>query len=115
VKSTRTVTQSRYFDAKSKILKLESSLRAAQKAGDKEAVARIMRDNPEVNYYDSLVQVQRSISELNRAAVATVDNPDRTHKIDETRVKNMRQLTDALKKLEAREPTPSDKLRAMMD
>jgi hypothetical protein len=109
------VTQSRYFDAKSKILKLESSLRAAQKAGDKEAVARIMRDNPEVNYYDSVVQVQRSISELNRAAVATVDNPDRTHKIDETRVKNMRQLTDALKKLEAREPTPSDKLRAMMD
>ncbi len=98
----------RYFDAKNRISKAQSSLKAAERAGDREEYRRILRKTAELSHYEALQETQRSISALNKLAVENVSDPVRAKQIDAARISEMRELNEALRRLEARPPAKVD-------
>jgi hypothetical protein len=105
------VEMTRYYEASTRMKKLQSSLKAAEKAGDMKAYARIMKEHPELAAMDDLKAVQKNISGLNKMAVETVENREQMRKIDTMRAAEMKTLNENLRRMEKREPTLAEKLR----
>jgi hypothetical protein len=105
------VEMTRYYEASTRLKKLQSSLKAAEKAGDMKAYARIMKEHPELAAMDDLKAVQKNISGLNKMAVETVENREQMRKIDTMRAAEMKTLNENLRRMEKREPTLAEKLR----
>jgi hypothetical protein len=94
------VQQSRYFDKSKEIAKAKSSLQAAKKAGDGEAMVKMSEQHPELAVATSYEKLQRELNALNKAAVSTVDDPAALKVIDDARVAKMKALNDAVRELE---------------
>lgn len=105
------VATSRYFENSRKLRQTESSFKAMDKAGDATAVDAFIKRTPEVMLIQQMNEVQRSIADLNRLAVITINDPKQMAEIDATRVQLMGILNDSVKKLEAGQPTLADKLK----
>ena len=105
--------RTRYFDAANKIRKIETSIKAAQKAGDTATANRIAQENPEVAIADYLDGVQRRISKLNKQAAETINNPKELARIDKERADEMRELNKEVKAVErlTRGATLADRIR----
>lgn len=94
------VQMSRYYDTSKKLHKLESSLKAMEKAGDFEAADKFEAKNPDVEMIRILNKTQQLISKLNREAVQTIGNPAEMALIDKDRVDLMRDLNQDMADLE---------------
>ncbi len=103
--------QSKYFESKRQIERIQSSLKAAEKAGDGVEYRKILRAHPEVLAHSELQATQKSIRELNKLAVETIGNPGQMKKIDAQRAEEMRTLNRLLKRMEKSEPTLADWLK----
>ncbi len=110
------VQMSRYYDQASKINKLQSSLSAAKKAGDGEAVKRMYKENPELKMAQAQDEIQAALSKLNKLAVTTVNDPEGIKAVDQKRVQAMRALNEAIREQEkaASPPTLGQRLRGVV-
>lgn len=113
------VQAGRYFANKERIKKAESSFKAMEKAGDAEALERFIKDHPEVLMAEHINEMQKAISELNRLAVTTVDDPKMMEEIDAARAELMKAANSVVKDMESqadkqqgRSPSLGDRLRA---
>jgi hypothetical protein len=95
------VAQSRYYERGKRLDQLQGSLKAAQAAGDGEAMTRMLEQHPEAAMIALHDRVHRELAKLNKLAVATVDDPTTIKAIDEARVAQMRVLNEAVEQLEA--------------
>lgn len=94
------VEQSRYYKQGRKLDTLQSSLKAAEKAGDGQAMIRMIEEHPEAVMIKAQDKVQRDLAKLNKLAVTTIGDPDTTKAIDEARIQTMKSLNEAVKDLE---------------
>lgn len=112
------VQASRYFKNKEQIKKAESSFKAMEKAGDGKALEQFIKDHPEVLMAEHMNEMQKAISELNRLAVTTVNDPKQMADIDAARTELMKAANGVVKDMEfqddkkkGRGPTLSERLR----
>lgn len=107
------VSKSRYYESSKRLNKIQGALSAAQKAGDADAMQKIMDKDPEFALYDFKDDVSKQISKLNKLAVTTINDREQLKRIDEIRVQYMKQLNEAvrLKELEAKGATSREQLR----
>lgn len=110
---TDAVSKSRYFEASKKFDKLQGALKAAQKAGDVDAVRKLLDDNPELLLGQTQDKIAQEIAKLNKVAAITIDDREKLKQLDELRVTYMKMLDDAVKQQEqqAGKTTPGQKLR----
>jgi hypothetical protein len=94
------VERSRYFDARTKLQTLTSSLKAAQKAGDGEAMLRMMKDHPELAMASAGDRLARSLSEMNRLAVTAGNDREMLKQMDASRIQVMKTLNTTLRQME---------------
>ncbi len=94
------VNKSRYYLNKARIEKAEAALRAADKAGDSNAMREMFKKYPELKMEDRLGEIEKHISELNKLAVATINDREKLKNIDKGRDKQMKMLNDAIKAIE---------------
>lgn len=91
---------SRYFNSARTMRKIESSVKAATKAGDLEAADKIEDRNPEAALIRTFNRTQRAISALNKEAVQTIGNREEMAQIDKDRAQLMREFNEDLAELE---------------
>lgn len=107
------VQTSRYFDSARKMRQIESSVKAATKAGDVAAADKIEDKNPEAALIRTFNRTQRSISALNKEAVQTIGDRKELVQIDKDRAQLMRDFNQDMEELEreAGKVTLSDRLK----
>lgn len=112
------VQASRYFKNKDQIKKAESSFKAMEKAGDAKALEQFVKDHPEVLMAEHMNEMQKSITELNRLAVTTVNDHKQMADIDAARAELMKAANGVVKDMElqddkkkGRGPTLGERLR----
>lgn len=91
---------SRYFNSARTMRKIESSVKAATKAGDLEAADKIEDRNPEAALIRTFNRTQRAIAALNKEAVQTIGNREEMVQIDKDRAQLMREFNEDLAELE---------------
>lgn len=97
---------SRYYKNAKDIDKIESSLGAAKKAGDREAVAEMSKDPlAALVHYNNTVGAK--LSRLNKMAVQTVNDRARTIQIDRDRTELMRSLNNEVIRMEEKADGPN--------
>lgn len=94
------VAMSRFYESDRKLKTLNSSLKAAQAAGDGEALSRMLAAHPEAAFVKAESKVQQEISKLNKLAVQVVKDPAAMREIDEARVARMKSLNEAMAEME---------------
>lgn len=94
------VQTSRYYRTKEKVEQLRSTYNTIRKAGDAEAMAQFIRDNPEVMYATLLSRIQRDITKLNKLAVTSIGDPAEMKAIDEARADLMKSANQAIEEME---------------
>lgn len=112
----RQVQQSRFARNTQRLEKLESSMKAAEQAGDGAALREMLKRNPDARFIEAGNEIQSEITKLNRLAVQTVSNPEQIRKIDKARYESQRALNQAIRRLEEREaPTLAQRLRKKVE
>lgn len=97
---------SRYYKNAKDIDKIESSLGAAKKAGDREAVAEMSKDPlAALVHYNNTVGAR--LSRLNKMAAQTVNDRARTIQIDRDRTELMRSLNNEVIRMEEKADGPN--------
>lgn len=107
------VNKSRYFEASKKFDKLQAGLKAAQKAGDADAVRKMLDSNPELMLGPTQDRIAQQIAKLNKVAALTINDREQLKQLDEVRLAYMKNLNEAIKKQEEQsgKKTPGQKLR----
>jgi len=107
------VSKSRYFEASKKLDKAQAALKAAQKAGDVEAVRKMLDASPELMLGQTQDKIAQEIAKLNKVAVITIDDREKLKQLDEVRLVYMKMLNDAVRQqeLQSGKPTPGQRLR----
>ncbi len=88
------------YDKGMKLDKLQTTLKAAEQAGDGEALTRIIEQHPEAALIKAHDKVQRDLAKLNKLAVTTIGDPEAIKAIDEARVETMKSLNTVVKEME---------------
>lgn len=94
------VETSRYYTQSKKLDTMQTSLKAAQAAGDGEAMVRMLEQNPEAALIRLQDKLTRDLAKLNKLAVTTIGDPETTKTVDEARIETMKALNGAVKDLE---------------
>ena len=97
---------SRYYKNAKEIDKIESSMGAAKKAGDRQAMDDIAKD-PRAGLIHYNNTVGSRLAKLNKLAVQTVNDRARTLEIDKDRTELMRALNDEVIRLEEKADGPT--------
>lgn len=107
------VNKSRYFEASKKFDKLQAGLKAAQKAGDADAVRKMLDANPELMLGPTQDRIAQQIAKLNKVAALTINDREQLKQLDEVRLAYMKNLNEAIKQQEEQsgKKTPGQKLR----
>lgn len=95
------VTQQRYYKSMDKVKSVKSSIDLAKAAGDRSAVERIYKTQPEAKLIDLGNRVQSHLSKLNKLAVSQLNNPENVKSVDEARLKLMRATNQKILEMEA--------------
>lgn len=95
------VTQQRYYKSMDKVKSVKSSIDLAKAAGDRSAVERIYKTQPEAKLIDLGNRVQSHLSKLNKLAVSQINNPEKVKAVDEARLKLMRATNQKILEMEA--------------
>lgn len=104
---------SRYFENSRKVRKVESSVKAARKAGDDDTADAIEDRNPEAALIRSYNRTQRALAALNKEAVQIVGDVKEMAVVDKERAQLMREFNEDLEELERESGkiTLADRLR----
>jgi hypothetical protein len=107
------VTRSRYFEASKKLDKAQAALKAAQKAGDVEAVRKMLDATPELMLGQTQDKIAQEIAKLNKVVAITIDDREKLKQLDEVRLVYMKMLNDAVRQqeLQSGKTTPGQRLR----
>lgn len=108
------VQKSRYFEAGKRIDKAQAALKAAQKAGDVDAMRKIMeRDGTSIMMAGAQDKVNTEIAKLNKLAIMTVNDRETMKAVDEARLGLMRNLNAGIEQMEKQTnpPTIADRLK----
>ena len=107
------VKTSRYFENSTKLDKLENTVKIMTKAGDAQALDKLMAAHPEVALVKLGNKVQTAVAKLNKNAIESVSDADGIRAIDESRVEIMDVLNQAVSQLEKETtpPTPAEKIK----
>ena len=110
------VNKSRYFEASKKFDKLQAGLKAAQKAGDADAVRKMLDANPELMLGPTQDRIAQQIAKLNKVAALTINDREQLKQLDEVRLAYMKNLNEAIKQQEEQsgKKTPGQKLREIV-
>lgn len=108
------VAMTKFYKNSRELDTLQSSLKAAMKAGDGAAVMRMFEDHPEAVLTKLNDKTQADIAQLNKLAVSVVRDPAEMKEIDRVRVDRMAGLNEAVKQMEeaSGKMTLGQKLRA---
>ncbi len=94
------VNKSRYYDASKRLDKIQAAFKAAEKAGDVEAMQKAIDQYPEFELSSMQDRIAREISKLNKLAITTIGDREQLEQIDEARVQYMRDLNEAIIQIE---------------
>ena len=106
-------TRSAYLENAARLRKLQSSVKAMEKAGDDKALDVFDKENPETALLRQFNRIQRDLAQLNREAVQVIGDPKEIKALDQERAELMNDMNAAVKELETQtsEPTLGDKVR----
>lgn len=99
------VQKSRFYEFSKKSDKAQAALKAAQKAGDADAVRKMFDDHPELLLGKSQDRITQEIAKLNKLAVMTINDRETLLKLDEARLQYMKSLNEAVRAQEEADNT----------